>query len=47
MDRHIDAQALEPVALLEGYNFPHGLDLRGNLLAVTNYGDNSIDLRSF
>jgi hypothetical protein len=45
--RVIDAQDLEPVALLEGYNFPHGLDLRGNLLAVTNYGDNSIDLRSF
>ncbi len=32
---------------LQGYSFPHGIDINneGNLLAVTNYGDNSIDIR--
>jgi len=43
----IDGDAVTPTAELPGYNFPHGVDFLPelNLLAVTNYGDNSIALR--
>ena len=30
---------------IEGYDFPHGLDVGHDLLAVTNYGDNTIDMK--
>ena len=29
---------------LTGFNFPHGVALRNNLLAVTNYGDNTVKI---
>ena len=33
---------LSIVKRIEGFNFPHGIALYGNKLAVTNYGDNTI-----
>ena len=33
---------LSIVKRIEGFNFPHGIGLYGNKLAVTNYGDNTI-----
>ena len=33
---------LSIVKRIEGFNFPHGISLYGNKLAVTNYGDNTI-----
>lgn len=29
-----------------GFNFPHGIDVKFDLMAVTNYGNNTIELRS-
>lgn len=31
---------------LDGFDFPHGVDVGQNLLAVTNYGDSSVDILS-
>lgn len=33
---------LSIVKRIEGFNFPHGISIYGNKLAVTNYGDNTI-----
>jgi hypothetical protein len=29
-----------------GFNFPHGIDVKFDVMAVTNYGNNTIELRS-
>jgi len=29
-----------------GYDFPHGIDVNYNILAVTNYGSNTVELRA-
>lgn len=41
----LDATTLELLGTLEGYDFPHGLDIRFGMLAVTNYGRNDVTLR--
>jgi len=30
---------------IDGYNFPHGIDVRHGMIAVTNYGNNTISIR--
>ena len=35
---------LEPKSRIEGFSFPHGIDIAHGLMAVTNYGTNSIDV---
>ena len=42
----LDAATLERVARIGGYDFPHGIDVRFGLLAVSNYGCNTLDLRA-
>jgi hypothetical protein len=41
----LDPDSLEIVGSVGGYDFPHGIDVRFGLLAVSNYGTNAIDLR--
>jgi hypothetical protein len=38
---------LKFIKLIDGFNFPHGIDSRFGKVLVTNYGDNSIDILSF
>ncbi len=38
-------QTLETIHEIGGFDFPHGIDIKYDMLAVTNYGTNSIDLR--
>jgi hypothetical protein len=37
--------SLETVAKLGGYEFPHGIDIRRDLIAITNYGTSSLSLK--
>jgi hypothetical protein len=30
--------------MIPGFNFPHGISSFGNKVAITNYGDNSVDI---
>jgi hypothetical protein len=39
-----DAGTLETIRETGGYNFPHGIDIGYGMMAVTSYGDNSIDI---
>lgn len=39
-----DAKILAPIREIGGYNFPHGIDVGYGLMAVTSYGDNSVDV---
>lgn len=32
---------------IEGFDFPHGLDIYNDLIAVSNYGDNSIQIENY
>lgn len=41
-----DAETLAPQADYEGYDFPHGIDVNYDIVAVTNYGSNTVELRS-
>jgi hypothetical protein len=41
----LDPDSLTIVGSLEGYDFPHGIDVRFGRIAVSNYGTNTIDLR--
>ena len=41
----IDGDRLRPGETLEGFSFPHGVDVRGDLLAVANYGPSTVTLR--
>jgi hypothetical protein len=36
---------LEVAARLTGYDFPHGMDIRNDRLAVTNYGASTLEIR--
>lgn len=36
---------LQYLGELRGYNFPHGIDVRYGLIAVTNYGNNTISIK--
>ena len=38
----IDIDTLERVGSFAGYDFPHGLDIRNGLMAVTNYGTSTL-----
>ena len=42
----IDTSPLSVFGAINGFNFPHGLDAKSGLLAVTNYGLNSVSIRS-
>lgn len=42
-----DADTLEQVGEMGGYNFPHGIDINYGMIALTSYGDNSISIRPF
>jgi hypothetical protein len=44
---HIRGDRLESAEDLEGFSFPHGIDVSadGNILAVSNYGPNTVTLR--
>jgi len=41
----LDARSLEPTGDLWGYTFPHGLDANFGIIAVTNYGNNTLSLK--
>ena len=41
----LDSDTLETVGKIEGYNCPHDVDIRYGMIAVANYGSNSIDIR--
>lgn len=40
----VDIETLEKVGHFAGYDFPHGLDIRNGLMAVTNYGTSTLTL---
>lgn len=42
----LDSETLEQSAALEGYDFAHGLDVNFNMVAASNYGNNTIEIRS-
>ncbi|MEH6551793.1 MAG: hypothetical protein V7744_17595 [Pseudomonadales bacterium] len=42
----LDAETLEPSGHYENYDFPHGIDVNHGIIAVTNYGSNTVELRS-
>lgn len=44
--RVLDVDSFETLHRIDGYHFPHGIDIECGLLAVTNYGWNTIDLRA-
>lgn len=41
----LDPDSLETLDEYTGYDFPHGIDVNHGLLAVTNYGTNTIEVR--
>jgi len=41
----VDARTLRQVDQIDGYDFPHGVDARYGILAVSCYGTNSIHVR--
>ncbi|HUO44246.1 MAG TPA: hypothetical protein VMT94_04965 [Burkholderiales bacterium] len=41
-----DPQNLDLLEEIGGYDFPHGIDVRYDILAVTNYGSNTVELRT-
>jgi 6-phosphogluconolactonase (cycloisomerase 2 family) len=42
--RVFEAQDLNEITQIKGYDFPHGCDTKFNILAVTNYGNNTVTL---
>lgn len=40
-----DPDSFEESGRIDGYDFPHGIDVKFGMLAVTNYGANFIDIR--
>lgn len=43
--RILDPVDLGQIGEIRGYDFPHGLDIRHGMIAVTNYGNNTVDIR--
>jgi hypothetical protein len=43
----IDVDTLKQVGHIDGYNFPHGIDINYGMMAIASYGTNSIDITSF
>jgi len=41
----IDAHTLQQVDQIDGYDFPHGIDINYGMMAITSYGTNSIYVR--
>ncbi len=41
-----DAENLDVLDEIGGYDFPHGIDVNYDILAVTNYGSNTVELRT-
>ncbi len=39
-----DGRSVEWLGEVTGFDFPHGIDVQGDLLAVTNYGDSTVAL---
>lgn len=42
----LDAQSLDDCGHLDGYDFPHGIDVNFGMIAVTNYGNNKIAINT-
>jgi len=42
----IDVHTLQQVDQIDGYDFPHGIDINYGMMAITSYGTNSIYVRS-
>ena len=42
----LDPDSLAGIGRIDGYDFPHGIDIKFGMLAVTNYGANTIDIRA-
>lgn len=42
----LDADTLAPLNDIVDYDFPHGIDVNYGIIAVTNYGSNTIEIRS-
>lgn len=42
-----DSSDLMQIGELSGFDFPHGLDINHGMMAVTNYGSNTIDIMPF
>ena len=38
----LEGEKLKLLKTIDGFNFPHGIDIRDGLLAVTNYGSSQI-----
>lgn len=43
----VDAHTLQQVDQIDGYIFPHGIDINHGMLAITSYGTNSIYVSPF
>jgi tetratricopeptide (TPR) repeat protein len=43
----LDPQTLKPLGQFGGYDFPHGIDIRFDTLAVSNYGSNRVRIQRF
>lgn len=43
----IDGFNLDFFGKIDGFNFPHGMDVYEDLIAVSNYGDNSIQILNY
>ena len=41
-----DPESLDLLDEIGGYDFPHGIDVNYDILAVTNYGSNTVELRT-
>jgi hypothetical protein len=41
----LDSLTLEVIDEMGGFDFPHGIDIKYNMIGVSNYGSNCIDLR--
>ena len=41
----VNPNSLEQTGELTGYTFPHGIDIKYGMIAVTNYGNNTVDIR--
>jgi hypothetical protein len=42
-----DANTLDQIGEIGGYDFPHGIDINYGMIALTSYGNNSISIRPF
>ncbi len=42
----MNARSFEPCEPIGGFSFPHGIDVKHGMMAVTNYGRNTVEIRA-